>query len=72
DRKDKAELAALDRARIPLTEAVQKAERQIGGKAIDAGLEERNGTVAYEIAIVKDSTVQSVRIDLQSGEIAAR
>ena len=69
DQEDKAELRALQTAKVTLAEAVKAAEQQGNGKAIDAGLEEHNGTVVYDIEIVQNGTVHRVMVDTKTGQI---
>jgi uncharacterized membrane protein YkoI len=67
--KSAQEVAALVNAKTTLAQAIAAAEQQTGGKAIDAGLENENGAMAFEIKVAKDNTVQKVLIDLQSGKV---
>ncbi len=71
DREDKAELAGLNNAKTTLAEAVKTAEQHAGGKAIDAGIEERGGRVAYEIQVVKSGGIHQVSVDPATGRINA-
>lgn len=70
DAEDKAELAALRGARLSLTQAVAAAERD-GGRALDAGLEQRNGRVEYQIRTVRNGTLETVIVDPVSGATRA-
>jgi len=63
------ELATVVSAKISLAQAIAAAEQQTGGKAIDAGLENENGTMAFAIEVAKDNTVQKVLVDLQTGKV---
>jgi uncharacterized membrane protein YkoI len=63
------ELAALVNAKTTLGQAIAVAEQQTGGKAIDAGLENENGAMAYAVEVATDNTVQKVIVDLQSGKV---
>jgi uncharacterized membrane protein YkoI len=70
DEKDKAELAGLQQATVTLAQAVNAAEKSIGGKAMNAGLEETNGKVVYEIAVVqKTGFVKKVMVDPKTGQL---
>ena len=71
DAEDAAELTALNSATIDLKQAVATAEQKSGGKAIDAGLEQRGGTVAYEIQTVKNGKMQTVTVDPRSGQVSS-
>jgi uncharacterized membrane protein YkoI len=63
------ELATVVNAKTSLTQAIVAAEQQSGGKAIDAGLENENGAMAFAVDVAKDNTVQKVLVDLQSGKV---
>jgi uncharacterized membrane protein YkoI len=63
------ERAALVNAKTTLAQAIAAAEQQTGGKAIDAGVENENGAIAFAIEVAKDNTVQKVLVDLQSGKV---
>ena len=69
DQEDRAELAGLKSARTSLTEAVANVQRQLGGKAFDAGLEQKGGNVVYEIKLVKNGSVLGATVDLASGQV---
>jgi hypothetical protein len=60
DDEDKLELAGLQKASIDLATATALAEEKGSGKAISAGLEETNGRIVYQVAIVsKGATLSS-------------
>src|SRR5258707_9194557 len=63
------EVAAIVNAKTSLAQAIAAAEQQSGGKAIDAGLENENGAMAFAVDVAKDNTVQKVLVDLQSGKV---
>lgn len=55
-----------------LKQAVETAERESGGKAVDAELEGRHGVLVYEIKLVKaDGSRHYVDIDSADGKILA-
>jgi uncharacterized membrane protein YkoI len=66
---EQEEIAAVLNAKTSLTQAIAAAEQQTGGKAIDTGLENQDGTMAFEVKVAKGSTVQKVLIDLDSGKV---
>jgi uncharacterized membrane protein YkoI len=70
DREDRAELSGLQQAKTTLAQATSAAEAHAGGKAIDAGLEETNGKIVYEMAIIKSGALQKVTVDPANGQIA--
>jgi uncharacterized membrane protein YkoI len=69
DPEDRAEIAGLKAAKTNLSSAIESAERQAGGKAIDAGLEQRNDAIVYEIKVVKDNSIVSMTVDPASGKV---
>lgn len=72
DQEDKAELAAVRDAKVTLAGAVTRVEEHTSGKAIDAGIEERNGKSVYELEIVtKNGAVQSMTVDPMTGQLSA-
>ncbi|HZS81834.1 MAG TPA: PepSY domain-containing protein [Stellaceae bacterium] len=71
DQEDKAEIAAFQKTKTPLTEAVKTAEQHAGGKALDAELEASGGKAVYEMEVVKNGTIQRVTIDPANGQVVA-
>jgi len=54
---------------VTLAQAVDTAEKSVGGKAMSAGLEETNGKVAYEITVVlKTGSAKQVIVDPKTGQ----
>jgi len=73
DEEDKAALAGLQQATVTLAQAVNAAEKSIGGKAMTAGLEETNGKVVYEITVVqKTGFVKKVIVDPRMASLATK
>lgn len=64
------EAAVLSAAKITMSEALTAAEQAVGGKAVGSGIEDQDGTVLYEVTILKDGARQKVLIDPQSGKVA--
>lgn len=73
DNKDKEakELNRFNQATISLQEAIKAAEHKIGGKAMEAEIDDEAKTVQYEIEIVKDGKVHEVMVDGKTGEVLA-
>jgi uncharacterized membrane protein YkoI len=69
DAEDKAELAALKRAKITLREAVASAEKANGGRALNAGLEQVRGRAVWEILMQNTTPPQQIHIDPITGKI---
>jgi hypothetical protein len=67
--QDAAEIAALRSAKTSLLQAIATAERTAGGKAINAGLDNENGVMSYSVEILKDTAVETVLVDLGTGQV---
>jgi uncharacterized membrane protein YkoI len=61
--------AALAKARVVLSDAIGSAERQTGGRAVGASLEDGNGALRYEVHVVTGNDVQDVFVDALTGSI---
>jgi uncharacterized membrane protein YkoI len=64
-----SELYAVTRAKTSLSQAIAAAEEETGGKAVETGLENQDGVMAYEIKIAKGNTLQRVLVDADSGKV---
>ena len=69
DKPDAAEMAKLAAAKTSLSQAIAIAEKETGGKAIDAGFDNEDGTLSLEIEVLKDNAVSKVIIDADSGKV---
>ena len=63
------EMSTVLNAKTSLTQAIAAAEAKTGGKAVDTGLENRDGTMAYEVDVAKDGKMQRVRVALDTGQV---
>lgn len=63
------ERAAVLNAKTSIVQAIAAAEQETGGKAIDAGLENQNGNMSYEVEVAKGDKVEKVLVDLQTGKV---
>lgn len=63
------EAAIMANAKITMAQAIATAEQQVGGRAVGTGIEDQDGTVYFEVQIVKDGGRQKVLVDPQSGKI---
>ena len=61
------EARILSSAKISMSQALTAAEQATGGKAVGTGIEDRDGTVHFEVTILKDNTRQKVLVDTQTG-----
>jgi uncharacterized membrane protein YkoI len=67
--KEAEELKLFNQANISLTEAIQTAEKKVGGKAVEAEVDDESTTVQFEIEVVKDGKVHNVLVDGKTGEV---
>ena len=63
------EATIIANAKITMAQAIAVAEQQVGGWAVGSGIEDQDGTVYYEVQVVKDGSRQKVLIDPQTGKI---
>ena len=63
------EAAALQGAKVSLTQAIATAEQQTGGKAYDAGVDVKGGQTRIVVETNGPKGVQTVSIDAQSGQV---
>jgi uncharacterized membrane protein YkoI len=66
--QEKKELSGITTAKTSIIDAIKAAEKEGGGKSIDAGIEEHDGKVWYQVAVVKNGAVQPVLVDPASGQ----
>lgn len=70
DKEDKAELAGLPQFTITLDQAVTAAEKESGGKAIGAGVEEAKGKVVVEVFTVNQGALRKIVVDPRTGKVS--
>ena len=63
------ETAIMANAKISMAQAIATAEQQVGGKAVGTGIEDEDGTVYFEVEVLKDGKRQKVLIDPQTGNV---
>ena len=63
----KAKLA--EQAKLPLSQAVERAQAQSGGRAFDASLENANGRPAYQIEVARGDDVTDLVVDPANGVV---
>jgi len=66
---DAAEYAKLNSGKLSLADAVAAAEKQFGGKAVNASLDNEQANAAFEVELMTESGSQTVAVDGQTGEI---
>ncbi len=68
---DRAGLSAFGNAKVSLPQAIAAAEQELSGKAFRADLEDQNGKLLYEVAVLKDGTAHKVKVNAELGKILA-
>lgn len=66
---DMSDIKLLNESKISLIEAIEAAQSNIGGKAIEASLDDDAWKPAFEVSIVKDNRVFDVQVDAISGKV---
>ena len=61
--------AAMLAAKVTLTDAIAAAEKEAGGKAIDAGMDDEDGALFIAVNVAQGETIQKVLIDPQTGKV---
>ena len=69
--KEQAALARLEASPMSLVSAIESAERESGGRAVEAALASLYGSTLFEVKVVKDLTTQRVVVDPATGKVAA-
>jgi len=67
--KEAKELTLFSQAKISLIDAIKAAEKKVGGKAMEAELNDESNTVQFEIEILKDGKIHEVIVDGITGKI---
>jgi uncharacterized membrane protein YkoI len=62
--------AILASAKVTLPQAIATAEQVTGGTAVGVEIEDEDGSVFFEVQILKSNRRQKVFIDPQSGQVA--
>lgn len=65
------EIDAFRQARVSLTQAIEKAEKQGKGKAISVDFDTKNNVGLYEVSVVTGETVTRWDIDASNGKVAS-
>ncbi len=69
DRDGDREAAALQGAKVSLTQAIAMAEQQTGGQAFDAGVDTRGGQTRIVVETNGPGGIHTVSVDPQSGGV---
>lgn len=68
-RKDQAAFAQLAASSMSLVGAIEMAEKAIGGRAVEAALKSRYGSMLFEASVVKDWTTHKVLVDPATAKV---
>lgn len=68
---DQPDSQAVGKAKITLADASTAAERHVGGRAYEAGIEEEKGTLFFEVDVATSKGPQEVKIDAATGKVIA-
>jgi uncharacterized membrane protein YkoI len=71
-REDAADLALLEASPMTFEAAVVAAERETGGRAVEASVESHYGQTLFEVGVVKDLALHKVTVDPTSGKVVTR
>lgn len=66
---DTQEAALLAKAKISLVDAIQTAEKSVGGKAYEASLDDDALAPEFEVGIIKDGKFFEVRVNGSDGSV---
>lgn len=69
DQFDPAKAKLAERARLPLPQAVERAEAKSGGRVFDASLENANGRPAYQMQVARGGDVEDLVVDPIDGAV---
>lgn len=61
--------AAMLAAKVTLTDAIATAEKEAGGNAIDACMDDQDGTLFIAVNVAQGEKIQKVLIDPQTGKV---
>ena len=71
----RADISSIEKATVPLPQAIMKAEKNLDGPAVAAGLAKAlsptNSVLAYNIAVLRDGRPQRVAVDANTDEVIA-
>lgn len=68
---DAAEFSRLGSAKLTLADAIGAAEQNVGGQAVNAGLEGGKGPTIFEVEVMTADGSKTVSVDGLSGAVSA-
>jgi uncharacterized membrane protein YkoI len=66
---DAAEFAKLNGAKLNLADAILAAEKEIGGKAVNAALDNEQTDAVFEVELMTADGSKSVSVDAMTGKV---
>ncbi len=69
DADERQDLSAVLNAPTSLSQAIAAAEKEVGGTAVEAGLERQDGVLAYEIEVGSKDSLQTVLVAIDTGKV---
>lgn len=69
EKEDAHDIATVLGAKTSLAEAIATAEQHVGGRAIEASLDDENGGTQFEVEVAKDKTIHKVMVDSATGKL---
>jgi uncharacterized membrane protein YkoI len=68
-RKDQAAFAQLEASAMTLASAIDAAQKETGGRAVNAALQSQYGSTVFEVTVVKDLTTRKVLVDAATAKV---
>ena len=69
DQVDPTKAKLAEQARLPLPQAVERAEAKSGGRVFDASLENANGRPVYQMQVARGDDVEDLVVDPADGAV---
>ena len=69
DQVDPTKAKLAEQARLPLPQAVERAEAESGGRVFDASLENANGRPVYQMQVARGDDVEDLVVDPADGAV---
>ncbi|WP_260690669.1 PepSY domain-containing protein [Rhizobium leguminosarum] len=66
---DATEYSKLAGVKLGLADAITAAEKQFGGKAVNAALDNEQASAAFEVELMTDNGSQTVSVDGETGQV---
>jgi len=63
------DVSAMLQAKVTLTEAIATAEKEAGGKAVSASIDDNDGALLIGVVVAQSDRTQKVLIDAQTGKV---